>query len=260
MQTNFLKLNESKTEFIILGLPQQLKKVGNITIKIGEDIIPNVPAVKNLGMFLDVEWKHTIHISKLTSSSCNTLHNISWVRCHLDQETTKILVQGLILSKWDYCNSLLLGIPKYIIAKLLRIHNMSYRMIFELPKHSTINIYLSQLHWLKIQERITYKVATIMYKCISNIALAYLSEMVISQPPHTRNLRSTHRGLLYTTKSRTEFVHSSSFKSMGPQMWKTLPANVKNSNNIDIFKSRLKTHLFRISYQWTKLSFTLIFY
>ena len=45
MQTNFLKLNENKTEFIILGLSQQLKKVGNITIKIGEDIIPYVPAV-----------------------------------------------------------------------------------------------------------------------------------------------------------------------------------------------------------------------
>ena len=97
MQTNFLKLNKNKTEFIILGLSQQLKKVGNITIKTGEDIIPNVPAMKNLGMFLDAELKHTIHINKLTSSSFNTLHNISQVRCHLDQETTKILVQALIL-------------------------------------------------------------------------------------------------------------------------------------------------------------------
>ena len=126
---------------------------------------------------------------------------------------------------------------------------MACRMIYQLPKYSTINTYLAQLHWLKIQERITFKVATIMYKCINNIALAYLSEMVISQVPHTRSLRSTHRGLLDTTKSRTEFVHGSSFKSMGPHIWNTLPANVKNSNNIDIFKTRLKTHLFRISYQ-----------
>ena len=79
MQTNFLKLNENKIEFIILGLSQQLEKVGNISIKIGEDIIPNVPAVKNVGMFLDTELKHTIHINKLTSSSFNTLHNIAHV-------------------------------------------------------------------------------------------------------------------------------------------------------------------------------------
>ena len=99
MQTNFLKLNENKTEFIILGLPKQLKKVGNINIRIGEDIISNVSAVKNLGIFLDAELKHSKHINKLTSSSFNILRNISRVRCHLDQETTKVLVQALILSK-----------------------------------------------------------------------------------------------------------------------------------------------------------------
>ena len=137
---------------------------------IGEDIIPNVPAVKNLGIFLDAELKHTIHINKLTSSSFKTLCNISRVRCHLDQDTTKILVQALILSKLDYCNSLLLGTLKYNIAKLQRIQNMSCRMIYQLPKCSTINNYLAQLHWLKMQEQITYKVATIMYKCINNIA------------------------------------------------------------------------------------------
>ena len=73
---------------------------------------------------------------------------------------------------------------------------MSCRMIHQLPKYLTINTYLAQLHWLKMQERITYKVATLMYKCINNIVPAYLLEMVFSQLPHTRSLRSTNRGLL----------------------------------------------------------------
>ena len=55
MQTNFLKLNENKTGFIVLGLPQQLKKVCNISIRIGQDIIHNKPTVKNLGMFHNAE-------------------------------------------------------------------------------------------------------------------------------------------------------------------------------------------------------------
>ena len=135
------------------------------------------------------------------------------------------------------------------VLPYITIQNMSCRMIFQLSKHSSINTYLAQLHWLKIQESINYKVATIMQKCIYNTAPAYLTEMVISELPHTRNLRSTQRGLLYMTKSRTEFVHSSSFKSMGPCIWNTLPTNVKDSYNIDVFKSRLKTHLFSVSYQ-----------
>ena len=121
----------------------------------------------------------------------------------------------------------------------------------QLPKYSTIGTYLAKLHWLKIQECIVYKVATIMFKCINNITSAYLLEMVTSQPPHTRGLRSSNKGTLYTTRSRTEFVHSSSFKSMGPQIWNNLPTNIKNSHNIDTFKTRLKTHLFRISHHST---------
>ena len=155
--------------------PMQTGSLNNQTECIGEDIISNVSAVKNLGIFLDAELKHSIHINKLTSSSFNTLRNISRIRCHLDQETTKILVQALILSQLDYCNSLLLGIPKYNMAKLQRIQNMSCRMIYQLPKYSTISTYLAKLHWLKIQECIVYKVATIMFKCINNIAPAYLS-------------------------------------------------------------------------------------
>ena len=50
-----------KLEFIILGVLEHMKKVGNIAIRIGEDIIHNVPAVKNLGMFLDAELKHYSH-------------------------------------------------------------------------------------------------------------------------------------------------------------------------------------------------------
>ena len=137
------------------------------------------------------------------------------------------------------------------MAKLQRIQNMSCRIIYQLPKYSTIGTYLAKLHWLKIQEHIVYKVATIMFKCINNITPAYLLEMVTSQPPHTRGLRSSSKGTLYATRSRTEFVHCSSFKSMGLQIWNNLPINIKNSHNIDTFKTRLKTHLFRISHHST---------
>ena len=119
--------------------------------------------------------------------------NIAHVPCHLDQKTTKMLVQALTLSKKDYCKSLFLGIPKYNIAKFQRIQNMSSRITFQLPKHSSFNNYLAQLHWLKVQVCITYKVATIMSKCVHNITHGYLTEMVLSELPHNRNLRSTQR-------------------------------------------------------------------
>ena len=47
MSLNFLKLNENKTEFIIVGVQQQLDKVTDLSIKIGDDKITNSAVVKN---------------------------------------------------------------------------------------------------------------------------------------------------------------------------------------------------------------------
>ena len=64
MSTHHLKLNESKTEFIILGSRQQLKnaEANDITIKIGSEHIPNAPVVRNLGYVFDSQLKeHCSH-------------------------------------------------------------------------------------------------------------------------------------------------------------------------------------------------------
>ena len=55
MSLNFLKLNENKTEFIIVGIQQQLDKVRELSIKIGDDKIANSAVVKNLGVYIDSE-------------------------------------------------------------------------------------------------------------------------------------------------------------------------------------------------------------
>ena len=103
MSTNLLKLNDSETEFIILGTRQQLEnaEANDITIKIGIEDIPNVPAVRNLGYVFDSQLKNTTHINKLTATLFSTLKKIAHIRHLLDQYTTKILVQSLIISKLD---------------------------------------------------------------------------------------------------------------------------------------------------------------
>ena len=67
MHTNLLKLNDSKTKFVVMGMRQQLSLVGELSIKI-DDTINAVKFVQNLGFFMDSEMKNGIHINKLTSS------------------------------------------------------------------------------------------------------------------------------------------------------------------------------------------------
>ena len=118
MRYNFLKLNDSKMEFIVFRVHQQLLKVQDITITMGDDTIHEKPVVRNSGMFFDKELKHTAHVNRLTSSSLHCLQNMARIRHQLDTQTVKTIIQTLVISKLNYCNSILLGIPNYNIAKL----------------------------------------------------------------------------------------------------------------------------------------------
>ena len=152
MCINLLKLNDGKTEFIILGTQQQLQKISHINIRIGEDPLTPMDMVCNLGIFMDKYLKNKDHINRITSSTYNILKKVCQSRSLLDKNTTKIIVQALVLSKLDYCNSLLFGSPEYQMDKLQHIKNMACRVIFQLRKHDHITHHLKLLHWLKIRE------------------------------------------------------------------------------------------------------------
>ena len=99
MKYNFLKLNDLKTEFIVFGVHQQLSKVQDITVTLGDVTIHETPVVRNLGMFFDKELKHTAHINRLTSSSFHCLQNVARIRHQLDTQTAKTIIQALVISK-----------------------------------------------------------------------------------------------------------------------------------------------------------------
>ena len=124
MQTNLLKLNNEKTEFLLVGTKQQLSKITNIDVKIGHDEIKPVSSIRNLGYHQDAEMKNAEHVNKLCKQLYPMLKRIAKVRQSLTKETTKILIQSLVLRRIDYCNSLLLGRLKYHINELQRLQNI----------------------------------------------------------------------------------------------------------------------------------------
>ena len=118
MNVNLLKLNDEKTEFVTVGTNQQLSKLKDILVRVGNETINLVETVRDLGYYLDKNLKNGAHINKVTGNCFHTLRNIQKLRSHLDQDTTHISVQALVISKLDYCNSLLLGSAQYQLDKL----------------------------------------------------------------------------------------------------------------------------------------------
>ena len=132
--------------------------------------------------------KRKQHISKVCRDSYLTLKNINRIRASLTTECVTILIQGLVTSQLDYCNSMLLGTHNCYILKLQRIQNMAARPICGLHKFDRVSASLQDLHWLKIHERIEFKVLVIIFKRIHGASQLHVRSLLDYN--HGRTLRS----------------------------------------------------------------------
>ena len=123
---------------------------------------------------------------------------------------------------------------------------MSCRVICDLRKFDHISSAMADLHWLKVNEHIIFKVAVFMSKCVTSTAPKYLTDLVIKS--HGRPLHSSTNGFLPVSKCNTMLVQNSSFSSMGPKIWNGLPQNIRHATSMEQFKGLLKTFLFKRSY------------
>ena len=109
----------------------------------------------------------------------------------LTSTVTVTLVSAFVLSRIDYCNSLLFGSTHDVTSHLQRIQNYAARVILRLPRSSNISTHLRSLHWLPVKVRSTYKIACLCYHCNSSTAPSCVADMLQKKPSRTRNTRST---------------------------------------------------------------------
>jgi len=134
-----LKLNHSKTEYILIGTPQKfvLAKCTNMAISIGDNEIHALNYMRHLGAYFD---KHMTmeHVKSKCRAAYAQLYNIGKVRTYLDHQSAEKLIHGLIYSHIDYCNALLIGLPKYLIQKLQMVYNTAARVLCKIGKYDHI--------------------------------------------------------------------------------------------------------------------------
>ena len=252
---NMLKLNDSKTE-LMLVTSKRSKHLHNLptSITIGNAQIPFKPSVKNLGFTLDCHLTMNAHVSNIARTCYFELRRLASIRRFLTSTATATLVSSFVLSRIDYCNSLLFGSTNDVTSHLQRIQNYAARVIFRLPMSSSITIHLKSLHWLPVKVRSTYKIACLCYHCHSSTAPSYVTDMLHKKPLHTRNTRSSS----YTMPLLNRPAHSKatlgdrSFSFASSSVLNSIPNDVRCAPSLSSFKSRLKTYLFRSVYiDWT---------
>ena len=189
---NMLKLNDNKTE-LMLVTSKISKHLHNLptSVTIGNAQIPFKKSVKNLGFTLDCHLTMNAHVSNSARTCYFELRRLASIRRFLTSTATATLVSAFVLSRINYCNSLLFGSTHDVTSHLQRIQNNTARVILRLQKSSSITTHLKSLHWLPVKVRSNYKIACLCYHCHSSAAPSYVAEMLHKKQLHTRNTRSS---------------------------------------------------------------------
>ncbi|XP_058601970.1 uncharacterized protein LOC131521359 [Onychostoma macrolepis] len=242
MKEHHLQLNLAKTELIVFPAAPTLQH--DITIQLGSSTITPSTSVRNLGVIFDDQLTFKDHIAKTARSCRFALHNIRKIRPFLTEHAAQLLVQALVISRLDYCNALLAGLPSNTVKPLQMIQNAAARLVFKEPKRAHVTPLFISLHWLPIAARIKFKTLMLAHRTTTGSAPAYMHSLLRIYIP-SRNLRSASERRLVVPSQRGSKSLSRTFSFTIPGWWNDLPTHIRSTGSLSIFKQQLKTHLFR---------------
>ncbi len=173
MKEHHLQLNLAKTELLVF--PASPTRQDDFSIQLGSSTITPSSSVRNLGVIFDDQLTFKEHIAKTARSCRFAQHNIRKIRPFLTEHAAQLLVQALVISRLDYCNDLLSGLPSNTIKPLQMIQNAAARLAFNEPKGDNVTPLFISLHWLPVAARIKFKTLMLEYRTTTGSAPTYFN-------------------------------------------------------------------------------------
>uniref|UniRef100_A0A8C5M2F8 Reverse transcriptase domain-containing protein n=1 Tax=Leptobrachium leishanense TaxID=445787 RepID=A0A8C5M2F8_9ANUR len=210
MASRFLKLNLAKTEILVIP-PSKNPPILPSSLQVNGTPISPTPQARCLGVTFDSDLTFSSHIQTVNKSCYFQLKNIARVRPFLTQDTTKVLVHALVISRLDYCNLHLIGLTNSRIAPLQSVMNAGARLTFLTRRTSRTSPLGRSLHWLPVRFRIQFKILMFAFKSLNNLTPPNRSSLLSKHVP-SRQLRSAGDLHLSSVYMRTAITHLQDFK------------------------------------------------
>ena len=250
MSDNRLQLNHSKTEVLWCSSTRRQHQIPTKPVRVGGTSVQPVAVVRNLGVYLDAPVTMRAHVTATVRTCFASLRQISSIRHSIPRPALLTLLRALVISKLDYCCSVLAGLPATLLRRLQSVLNAAARLVFSASKYSHASPLLLELHWLKVPERIKFRLCVLVYRCLNGSAPSYLAETICPVSSHS----TRHR--LRSASSSTVLIPSTCRSTLGDRVfpvaaakaWNSLPDHVRDATSLLTFRRQLKTVLFRQSY------------
>ncbi len=134
MTHDFLKLNDAKTQLLVIASPSMTRHLQPIQLEQGYSTITPSRQIQNLGVTWDSTMRYKQHITNLCESACLRVHKIYRIRKFLTDNATKSLVHAFVTSRTDYCKSLLFGTLEHLLDRLQRVLNTAAWLVTGSPR------------------------------------------------------------------------------------------------------------------------------
>ena len=210
-------------------------------IEVNGHTIDRSITLKYLGAWLDQELKLKQHVTNKCRLAMANMQRIKKLRPMLTKQAMKTFVIGLVMSPLDYCNTLFIGLPECDISRLQQTQNICVRLVLHKEQYHSTTECLKTIQWLPIFQRIKHILLTSVYKCLKDMAPAYLSNQLTLNPISRLGLRSVgeYKKLIIPRVKNKTFA-ARSFSMLGPTWWNQLPNEIKTLGSLDVFKKHLK--------------------
>ena len=133
------------------------------------------------------------YISRTASSCFFHLRQLRQLRGVVYCSTMQRLVSAIVLSRLDYCNAVLSGLPSTTLDPLRRVINAAVRLVAVLGPRDHVTDQMKKPHWLPIKYRINFKLCLMMHAAATGQCPQYIVHSLSTSPERNR-LRAAGSG------------------------------------------------------------------
>jgi len=250
MKSNRLQLNPTKTEVLWCSSSRRQHQIPTGPIQVANTSVLPVSQVRDLGVHLDADVAMKAHVTATVRKCFSALRQIRSVRRSLPRHALLTLIRSLVVNSVDYCKPVLADVSGHLLDLLQSVLNAAARLIFSARKSEHITPLLSELHWLRVPERIQFRSCVLANRCLHVNAPSYLAEMLhpTTDVDGRCCLLSAATSTLLIPSTRRSSLRDRAFPVAASRAWNSLPAKVRDAPSLLTFRRRLKTLLFQSSY------------
>jgi len=189
-----------------------------------------------------------------TCSKCfAALRQLRSICRSVSNDVMQSLIVALVFSRLDYGSVTLASLPKQHVDRLQSVQNAAARLIFKACRQDHIQPLLRRLHWLRMPERVTFRLAVLVYRCLHGSAPGYLASDLqrVSHINARRRLRSSTTSALVAARTVRSIIGDRTFPATAASVWNSSPESVWSLLSLQVFGSRLKTEIFAQSYSYS---------